>query len=158
MVIKEGIMGKIKVAIGLILIFLVGAFAGILGAQIYHSYRIERRISYESSLNRRTDLLRQGLSERLNLTEEQQKNIDKILRESQDKIITIRMKYLPEIKEISDQSLELMKAELNPEQREKLEVLHVKLQERRAKALIRRDRRENNGPPPHPLNPRRERP
>jgi hypothetical protein len=68
------------------------------------------------------------------------------------------MKYLPEIKEISDQSLELMKAELNPEQREKLEVLHVKLQERRAKALIRRDRRENNGPPPHPLNPRRERP
>lgn len=151
-------MGKIKLVTGLILVFLVGAFAGALGTQVYNSYRMERLISYDSSLNRRTELLRQGLSKRLDLTEEQQKNISKILWESQDMIVGIRMKYLPEIKEISDQSLELMKAQLNPEQKEKLEALHKKLQDRRAKALLRRDRREKNGPPPRPFNPERARP
>ncbi|MBN1848620.1 MAG: hypothetical protein JW932_08545 [Deltaproteobacteria bacterium] len=151
-------MGRIKLAIGLILVFLVGALGGVLGGQVYHIYRMERLVSYETSLNRRTDLLRESLTRRLELTEEQKTNIDKILRDSQEKIAFVRMNYLPEIKNISDQSLELMKAELNPEQRERLEELHVKLQERRAKALLRRDRREDNGPPPGPFDPMRKRP
>lgn len=131
-------MGKFKITTGLILIFLVGVLSGVLGATIYGKYHMKKIVAGDPSLHQRTNLLRRGLSKRLDLTNQQEIEIGNILRESQDRIFEIRLKYLPEIKRISDQSFIKIKEKLDPYQREKLDELHKKLKERRARALFRR--------------------
>lgn len=125
-----------KLTVGVILVFLVGALAGSLGTGLYLKHRMEHFAAGRPPHHIRKDLLMKRLSHELNLTEEQRTEIEKIVTESETEISAIRRKYLPEIKEITDQSFALMKEQLNPDQREKLEELHEQLKDRHAKAFI----------------------
>lgn len=128
-------MNKLKLIVGVILVLLVGALAGSLVTGIYYKHRIEQFASSGASHHRRKAVMKR-LSNQLDLTEEQRIEIGKIIKENQIKIFAIRRKYLPEIREISDQSFALMKEKLNPEQKDKLVKLHKKLKDRHAKAFI----------------------
>ena len=57
-------MGKIRLAIGLILVFLVGGLLGILGTEIYYKYRMERILTKAPTLNHRIDMVTKRLSTR----------------------------------------------------------------------------------------------
>jgi hypothetical protein len=135
MVDNEGTMNKLKLIVGIILVLLVGALAGSLVTGIYFKHRIEQFASSGGSHHRRKAVMKR-LTNRLDLTEEQRIEIEKIVKESQSRIYAIRRKYLPEIREISDESFALIKENLNPEQKEKLAKLHKKLKDRHAKAFI----------------------
>ncbi len=133
-------MGKLKTAIGLILLFLVGALTGILGTEIYYKDRMDRFIERDPPpLHRRTPSVIKRFSREFNLTEQQRIEIEKIVKESEAKIFGIRQKYMPEIREIHDQSFKQMREKLNPDQQEKLEKLYEKIKRRHNKALSRRN-------------------
>lgn len=130
-------MHKLKLALGLILVFLVGALAGSLGTGMYIGHRIEKFAASGPRHHARTASLIKRLSNELDLTDAQRAEVEKIVEEYQEKIFAVRRKYLPDIKEITDESFALMKARLNPHQKEKLEELHEKLKDRHARAFIR---------------------
>lgn len=132
-------MGKLKTAVGLILLFLVGVLAGILGTEIYYKHRMDRFIEGGPPSHRRMPSLIERFSRDFDLTEQQRIEIEKIMKESETRIFTIRQKYLPEIREILDQSFMRMSEELNPDQKEKLKKLHEKIKRRHNKALSRRN-------------------
>ena len=149
-------MGKIRLAIGLILVFLVGGLLGILGTEIYYKYRMERILTKAPTLNHRIDMVTKRLSTRLDLTEQQQIEIRKIVTMLETELFVTRQKYIPETKGIMDRYFALMKEQLNPEQKEKLDRIHSMLQHQRDKAPLRKDRIKNSLKPP--LNPRKDRP
>ena len=130
-------MHKLKLALGLILVFLVGALAGSLGTGMYIGHRIEKFAASGPRHPARTASLMKRLSNELDLTDAQRAEVEKIVEEYQEKIFAVRRKYLPDIEEITDESFALMKAKLNPYQKEKLEELHEKLKDRHARAFIR---------------------
>ena len=129
-------MNKLKLAVGVIFILLVGVLTGSLGTGLYLKHRIERFAGGGPPPHLRKTLLMKRLSNELDLTGEQRIEIEKIVKESENKIFAIRRKYLPEIREISDKSFALMKEKLNLDQKEKLERLNEKLKGRHAKAFI----------------------
>ncbi len=128
-------MNKLKLAAGIILVLLVGALAGSLVSGIYHKKRLERFTSRGPPPHLRKVFVKR-LSEKLDLTGEQRTEIEKIVKESQVKIFAIRRKYLPEIREISDQSFALIEEKLNSEQKKELWALYEKLKYRHIKAFI----------------------
>jgi hypothetical protein len=133
---NEEIMNRFKLLAGVILVFLVGTLAGSLGAGVYFKHRMERFAAGGPPRHLRKVLLMKRLSNELDLTKEQRIEIEKIIKESANKIFAVRRKYLPDIKEITDQSFALMKEKLNADQKERLEELHEKLKDRHAKTFI----------------------
>ncbi len=129
-------MNKIKLAVGIILLLLLGAVAGSVGTGIYIRHRIEHIAPAKPP---KAHFLLRKLSRELDLTETQQVEIGKILDESHTEITALRRKFLPEIKEITDQSFALIKEKLNEEQKQKLDKLHGKL---------KRWRKRGHFPPP----------
>ena len=129
-------MNRIKLAIGIILLLLLGAVAGSVATGIYIRHRIEHIGPAKSP---KTHFLLKKLSRELDLTEAQQVAIGKILDESHTEINDLRRKFIPEIKEITDQSFALIKEKLNEEQKQKLDKLHGKL---------KRWRKRGHFPPP----------
>lgn len=71
------------------------------------------------------------LSHDLDLTTSQQDEIEEILRSSERKLFALRLKHMPEIEEVINQSFILMKDKLTDKQKEKLE----DLQKRTEKAI-----------------------
>ena len=130
-------MNKLRLIAGVILVFLVGALAGSLGTGLYLKHSIENSVAGGPPPRLKKVLLIRRLSNELDLTEAQCTEIEKIVKEAEMRIFAIRRKYLPEIREITDQSFALMKEKLNPDQTEKLEKLHAKLRDRHARAFIR---------------------
>ena len=128
-------MNKLKLAVGIILVLLVGALAGSLVSGIYHKKRVERFASGGHPPHLRKVFVKR-LSDKLDLTDEQRIEIEKIVKESQAEIFAIRRKYLPEIREINDQSFALIEEKLNAEQKKELGVLYEKLKYRHSKAFI----------------------
>lgn len=120
-------MNKIKVAIGVILVFFVGAFAGALVSGMYIKHRIEQftagglgRIALKSRLIDR-------LSAELDLSSAQKLEIERIFDEHQARTSRVRQQYLPQIRDISDQSLAKIRDTLNQDQVQKLDELRRKL-------------------------------
>ena len=129
-------MNRIKLAVGIILLLLLGAVAGSVGTGIYIRHRIEHIAPGKPP---KVHFLLRKLSRELDLTEAQQVEIGKILDESHTEITALRRKFFPEIKEITDQSFALIKEKLNEEQKQKLDKLHGKL---------KRWRKRGHFPPP----------
>ena len=129
-------MNRIKLAVGIILLLLLGAIAGSVGTGIYIRHRIEHLGPAKPP---KAHFLLRKLTRELDLTETQQVEIGKILEESHTEITALRRKFLPEIKEITDQSFARIKKKLNKEQKQKLDKLHRKL---------KRWRKRGHFPPP----------
>ncbi|MBN2282673.1 MAG: hypothetical protein JXO48_02170 [Deltaproteobacteria bacterium] len=133
-------MNKLKIIVGILLIFILGTLAGSLGTQVYMKHRIE---SFGKLGHRgRTDMLMQRLSSKLELTETQRKEVRQILEESQRKIQAIDSEFRPRIEEIMDAANDRIKEKLNDRQKRQLD----RFNERFRKHRMRR-------PPPPPPPP-----
>ena len=126
-------MNKLKLAAGVILVFLAGSLAGSVGTGIYFKHRIERFSSGGFGHPGRRALLIKKLSDELDLTDTQRIEVEQIVEQSQKRIFAVRRQYMPEIKEITDQSLTLIRDKLNNEQKRELDKLHEKLKRWRGK-------------------------
>ena len=121
-------MNKLKLVIGVTLVFLFGALAGSLGMGLYLRQEMERFEGGKHGGPERVALIVKRFTHDLDLTRAQQAEIRKIVEESEEKITAIRKQYWPEIKGIIDQSFALMREKLSPEQQKKLDALHEKLE------------------------------
>jgi Spy/CpxP family protein refolding chaperone len=121
-------MNKLKLVIGVTLVFLFGALAGSLGTGLYLRQEMEKFEGGKHGGPERAALIVKRFTHDLDLTEAQQAEVRKIIEESEKKIRAIRQEYLPELKGIIDQSFALMREKLSPEQQRKLDMLHEKLE------------------------------
>jgi Spy/CpxP family protein refolding chaperone len=125
-------MKRVKLAVGISLVFILGVLAGVLGTEAYVKYRFDR---FEPG--RRPPHVKGHVMERLtktlNLTAEQRISIQEIVDLTENRLNAVREKHLPEIKKIVEQSFDLMKEKLRPEQVKRLDELHEKLERHREK-------------------------
>ncbi len=121
-------MNRLKLVIGITLVFLVGALAGALGMGHYLSPKIEQFEGGRHGGPERAALLVKRFTHDFDLTEAQQAEVRKIVEESEEKIRAIRQQYLPQMKGVIDQGFTLMREKLSPEQQKRLDKLREKLE------------------------------
>ena len=121
-------MDKLKVAIIILLVFAVGALAGSLGNQLYFKHRFERFA--KGGPPPLMHILMRKIVQDLDLTGAQKTDIEKIVRQSEEKILSFREKYRPEFEKIMDDTITQIKEKLTDEQEKKLDKLHEELKMR----------------------------
>ena len=121
-------MDKLKVAIIILLVFAVGALAGSLGNKLYFKHRFERFA--KGGPPPLMHILMRKIVQDLDLTEAQKTDIEKIVRQAEEKIVSFREKYRPEFEKIMDDTIAQIKEKLTDEQKKKLDKLHEELKMR----------------------------
>lgn len=122
-------MNKLKLLVGIVLLFCVGAFAGVLGTGAYFTHRFE----HFTRGGRRppiTRLLMKRLTYRLNLTTSQQAEVRQIMDQTRLKLHNLRKKYQPEMEAVIENGLQSVKEDLNEEQKKKIDEMYSKLKAR----------------------------
>jgi hypothetical protein len=132
-------MNKLKLGVGVLLIFALGALAGSLGTRLYVRERIVAFTRGDAPAVR----MLKRISRELDLTQSQQEKIDKIVAEMQAELSDFRRRYHPEFVQIVDKTIELMKEQLNDAQKEKLDQLHERLKRRVRRRGFHRGVRED---------------
>jgi len=116
-------MNKIKLASGVILVFLVGVMAGSLGTGMYYKKRVEKFEAGGPPVQERIQIILGRFSNELDLTSEQRAEFEKIIKESQEKKVSLGEKIFPEIKEINEQTFKSIRDKLTAGQKTKLDSL-----------------------------------
>ena len=119
---------RLKVYMGLILIFLLGTVAGTLGMGFYMKEQ-EARFQ-RGSLEVRPAMVMQKLTSKLALSLAQLPEIDAIVVALEKDLRTLRQRFSPEVRRIFKHDLSLMKEKLRPEQQRKLDEIHARLMKR----------------------------
>jgi hypothetical protein len=124
-----------KLISGILLVFVLGILAGSLGTEFYLKHRLaplmrEPRV--------RTAFIMKRLSRELNLTADQKSKIQAIVEQMMEKRREYYLENRPEIKKIMDEGFSQIRDELNQAQKEKLEALREKFQNRRGERDAKR--------------------
>ena len=124
-------MNKLKLASGVLLVFLVGVLAGSLGTGYYYQKRVEKFEAGGPPVQERIQIILGRFSNELKLTNEQRVEFEKIIKESQEKKIALSKEMQPEITEINDDTFTSIKNKLTDEQKIKLDELIKRMDETR---------------------------
>jgi Spy/CpxP family protein refolding chaperone len=120
-------------AIGLVLVvFALGIALGALGAYVVGAHAWGARREAQRPRDRRTRMVQQ-LTEDLNLTSAQQKQVDAILANMQAKYEEIHKQIAPQTEQARQQGREQIRAILTPDQKPKFEEFLRRLDEERRK-------------------------
>jgi len=121
-------MKRLKVCIGILLIFILGMLSGTLGTGFFIKHRIGRFVRGDGPFPPIRILER--LSAKLDLSKPQQMEIEKILKQAHDQLIEFRRGYRPEFEKIFNDTIEQMKEKLDSRQKQKLDKLTERLKHR----------------------------
>ena len=119
-------MIRLKLWLGLILVFILGALAGSVGTSFYYEDRTERLTRY--SYSARSHLLLKRLSKELDLTEAQKKEIGIIVDQYYTELSRIKQSVRPDIKKLRDESFVAIKERLTEEQKKEFDELCKRLE------------------------------
>jgi hypothetical protein len=122
-------MNTLKVWVGIVLVFLLGALAGSLATGIYFKHRIERFAKREPPPIKM--VLMKKLSHELDLTDTQRFEIEEILDQLQATLLDLRRKHRPELENLFDHSFGLIREKLNSEQKKRFDEIREELRRRR---------------------------
>ncbi|MGD9157585.1 MAG: hypothetical protein PVG39_04205 [Desulfobacteraceae bacterium] len=132
-------MNRFKLVIGVILVFAVGLLAGAICTGIYYKERIKVFAAGGPPMDAKVRMLLDEFSRDLELTDTQRSEIEKILQDAQEQISELRRKTFPQIEEINDKSLELIREKLNDKQREKFNTFYNKIKRFHNRFAVRLD-------------------
>jgi len=136
-------MKKWKMITGVLLVFVFGVLMGSLGTGFYHQYLFDR---FRKNPGERKAVVLKKISERLHLTEDQQKVFKTVIDQMDQQRRTQILMNRSELKRIRDESYIQMKKVLNPDQQNEFDELIKELRKRRKfKPLT--DRQENKPQP-----------
>ncbi len=121
-------MKKWKLAIGVVLVFILGGLVGSVGTQIYFKHWSER---FWKNPSARREAFLQRLTRELRLTEAQQKEFRAIIEEVDKKVEQFRRENRAEIRKVLDEGFNQMKQKLNPDQQLKLDELKARHEKHR---------------------------
>jgi len=117
-------MSKGKIAVLMVLIFLLGGMAGSFATRIYVRNRIARFL--RGDLSERRARLMERLSRELHLTLDQRREVEAILADSQEKLRVLRREHIAELRKIFDDTEMRIRKQLTPEQQEEMDRLKDK--------------------------------
>lgn len=112
---------KIKVFTGILCVFLLGISIGGVGMHIYTNYQFQQYV--KAPVDFIISKFIGKLKSKLDLSNEQEKQVQKQFYLLKDEFLTFRKKYRPEFVKIKNARIEEMKKCLKPAQREKLDKL-----------------------------------
>lgn len=121
-------MNQIKLAIGVILVFLVGLLTGAIISGYYYKERVKSFETGGPPEGVKIRMLLDRFSHDLELTDSQKDKIEKVLRDLQENIFQLRRKAFPQIEEFNKKSLEQIKSILNSKQMEKFNTFQEKME------------------------------
>lgn len=127
-----------KLISGLLLVFVLGILAGSVGTGFYLKHRLVPLIKEPRA---RKAFIMKRLSNKLNLTPDQQSKIEPIVNQMIEKRREYYRKTRPEIKTIMDQGFDQIKEQLNENQKKKLDELREKFKKRRGERSAKRLRK-----------------
>lgn len=122
-------MSKVKIFTGIMVLFLLGAATGSLMTNIY--FKTDFGLLGKGNSIDKRDFLIKRLSQKLELTQSQKGEIEKIMDESVEEIFDLREKNRPEIMAIFQTRNTLIRENLDSEQKKKFDDLVVELRTRR---------------------------
>ena len=106
------------------MVFFVGVLAGGLGAGIYFEARIEKMVFHGPP---RGDRFLERLTQDLDLSPIQVKEIRPIIQDLEEKSFTIKGRFFQQIKPLLDESRKRIRLKLNHEQTIKFDKIHEKM-------------------------------
>lgn len=121
-------MTRLKVCVGILLIFILGMLAGTLGTGFFIKHRVGKFIRGDGLPPPIRVLER--LSAKLDLSKPQQIEIEKILKQTHDQWGKFRREYRSEFEQIFNDTIEQMKEKLDSRQKQKLEKLNERFMRR----------------------------
>ena len=120
-------MKKWRLITGVILVFILGLLVGSVGTQVYHRQWSER---FKKAPEARRAIFMNRLTKELRLTEDQQRQVEVIIKEADEKRKALFQKQRGAIRETIDESFTLIKQKLDPDQQQELEELRTKFEKR----------------------------
>lgn len=136
---------KVKVSVGVLLVFALGILAGAFGTQAYMKYRVSHFV--QRGQEARAERFLGRLSHDLDLTETQQTEIGKIVRDSHQRLSQISRRCQPEIRGIIEHDFGMIREILNDDQREKFDRFQKRFHERGRHRMFRQ-----SPPAPPPIS------
>jgi hypothetical protein len=121
-------MKRWKLVSGLLLVFVLGILAGAFGTRIYLK---DRFAHLRKDPKARQALIMRKLSRELELTQDQEIKVEKIVEQVGEKRREFFLKNRPKIKRIMDEGFLQIKKELNNDQQKKLDELREEFEKRR---------------------------
>jgi hypothetical protein len=123
-------MRRLKPIAGILVVFFLGAAAGVLSARFYATFE-SRKPHHRPKLEERVEFIMKHLTEDLDLSAIQQIEIRQIVASTEEKVQSIKDEYVPKIRAFHDASIKEIKTRLSPDQREKLDRIHAEWKRRR---------------------------
>lgn len=114
-------MNTAKLVVILVLLLVVGIFAGSLGTKIYLGHEIERSQASRQNSEERIQRIVGRLTNELKLDDRQQIEVRKIITATDARVTGIKASYEPELRKIYDQSFQRIAEGLNDEQKARLQ-------------------------------------
>lgn len=123
-------MRRLKPIAGILIVFLLGALAGVLSARFYATFE-SRKPHHRPRLEERVEFIMKRLTDDLDLSATQQKEIRQIVTSSEEKIQSIKDEYAPKVRALHDASIKEIKTRLSPSQQAELERMRAEWKRKR---------------------------
>jgi hypothetical protein len=123
-------MKHLKPVAGILLVFILGALTGALAARFYSAFESGRPPHHRRSLEERVEFIMKRLTDDLDLSSTQQKDIRPIVASTEEKVRSIRDEYGPKIRALHDESIKEIKTRLTPAQQTELDRIHAEWKRR----------------------------
>ena len=131
-------MKKWKVWLLIVAVFVSGTVIGSVGTQFYYRHTI-RGILHRGPAAVR-EVIMKKLTAELNLTKDQQEEVQEVLEETQFQLQQLRAEYHPKMEAIINNAVATMKTILSAEKQKKLDALYEQV---KARWKLRQHMREN---------------
>ena len=123
-------MRRLKPIAGILIVFFLGALAGVLSARFYATFE-SKKTHHRPKLEERVEFIMKRLTDDLDLSATQQKEIRQIVATTEENVQSIKDEYVPTIRALHDASIKEIKTRLSPGQREELDRIHAEWKRRR---------------------------
>jgi hypothetical protein len=123
-------MRRLKPIAGILIVFILGILAGALAVRFYSKFESERP-PHRRSTEERVEFIIKRLTDDLDLTVVQQKEIRPIVALAEEKIRAIRDEYRPRIQTLLEENIKEIKTKLTPGQQVELDRIHAEWKRRR---------------------------
>jgi len=123
-------MRRLKPIAGILVVFVLGAAAGVLSARFYATFE-SRKPHHRAKLEERVEFIMKRLTDDLGLSATQQKEIRQVVASTEEKVQSIKDDYMPTIRALHDASIKEIKTRLTPDQRAELDRIHAEWKRRR---------------------------
>ncbi len=114
-------MSRVKLTIGIVLIFILGGLTGVLSVEFYHKYEHRGGPPPHPSLAARVDFIMERLVDDLDLTKEQVAEIRPMVERTEKETTRLRDTIEPEMRRIHDRGFSAIREKLESAQQRKLD-------------------------------------